>query len=244
MITFSRLGRYGRIGNAMFQIASTIGIAKRLNYEFGFPYWYNYDHRDRFGGNEDIDIQKWFKNPLPEMIPGEYQTFHIKWGFHLVSPPDWSDIHGHMQCEDYFKHCEDTVRHYFEFKNQSELRSNTVAVHFRGLDYGGDYHPRCSPEYYAEALKRFDGLDVLIFSDEPETALKTIGRGEVVTGNHSMVDLELISRCSHHIISNSTYSWWGAWLSGSKNVIVPKRWFGKQAKILSDDIYCKGWIVI
>ena len=65
MITFNELGRYGRFGNQMFQIASTIGLATKHGYEFGFPYWMNYDHRLRFGSKENIDIQFLFKHPLP-----------------------------------------------------------------------------------------------------------------------------------------------------------------------------------
>ena len=51
--------------------------------------------------------------------------------------------------------------------------------------------------------------------------------------------------CSHHIIANSSFSWWGAWLSGSKHVIAPSKWFGES---MSDhdtsDLYCEGWEVI
>lgn len=226
----------------MFQIAGTIGIAERFGYEYGFPYWMNYDHKERFGFSEDIDIQKWFKNKLPRKQEGNYRPFNIKWGYHDVSPPDWSDIHGHMQCERYFKHCEKTIRHYFEFKHKTKKR-NAISVHFRGGDYGGGYHPHCSSDYYKKALELMPDMDVLIFSDSPDMAKDVIGRGTVIEGNHSMVDMELMIRCSHHVIANSTFSWWGAWLSGGK-VIAPKRWFGPEAKITGDDLYCEGWHVI
>lgn len=241
MLTFSKIGRYGRIGNQMSQIAGTIGIAERMGYDYGFPYWMNYDHLERFGFSEDIDIQKWFANPLP-LSEGDFTPYHVKWGYHEVSPPDGSDIHGHMQSERYFLHCEDKIRHYFEFKNKTENKQ-AISVHYRGGDYGGDYHPRCSPEYYREAFKLLPDLEVFIFSDSPDEAKQVIGRGTVIEGNHSMVDMELMSRCSHHIIANSTFSWWGAWLSGGQ-VIAPRRWFGPAAKLITTDIYCKNWIII
>ena len=50
MLTFNQLGRYGRLGNQMFQVAGTIGLATQHGYSYGFPEWMNWDHRTRFGG--------------------------------------------------------------------------------------------------------------------------------------------------------------------------------------------------
>jgi hypothetical protein len=148
-----------------------------------------------------------------------------------------------MQSERYFAHCADTVRHYFEFAHKTPQLTDTVAVHFRGGDYGGSYHPHCTPEYYREALSHVGDKRILIFSDSPDMALQIIGKGEAVRGNHSMVDMELMSRCDHHIIANSTFSWWGAWLAQSKLVIAPKIWFGPDASNLeTKDIYPDNWV--
>ena len=243
MITFKNLGRYGRIGNQMFQIASTIGIATKHGFDYGFPKWMNYDQIERFGGGEDCDIQRWFANPLPEMKDQRYQDTHIGWGYHDVRIKDRSNLIGHMQSERYFAHCADTVRHYFEFTDKTPQLTDTVAVHFRGGDYGGSYHPHCTPEYYREALAHVGDKRILIFSDSPDMALQIIGKGEAVRGNHSMVDMELMSRCDHHIIANSTFSWWGAWLAQSKLVIAPKIWFGPDASNLeTKDIYPDNWV--
>lgn len=244
MITFKDLGRYGRISNQMFQIAGTIGIAEKCGHEFGFPYWRNYDHKERFGCEEDIDIQNWFKNPLPEIQDGEYNRVNIKWGYHDIVVPDWSDLKGHMQSDKYFSHCESTVRHYFEFTDP-EPRKEAIAVHFRGGDYGDDYHPLCSTEYYSEAISTMPDLPVILFTDDPERAKSIIPFDyELSGGKHSMDDLKGMASCTHHIIANSTFSWWGAWLGNSEKVVAPKRWFGPAAKLITEDIYCKDWIVI
>jgi len=243
MIVFNQLGRYGRICNQLFQIAGTIGTARKMGYDFAFPYWMNYDHKERFGFTEDIDIQRWFKNPLP-VINKEFPVFNVKWGYHEISPPDNVSLAGHFQCEKYFLHCEDEIRHYFEFAlDDVEVPETAVAIHLRCGDYGGDYHPVCSKEYYRQAMKHFSG-PFYVFSDDPEKAKEIIPGCTYIEGNHSMVDLHMMTMFNYHIIANSTFSWWGAWLARSQKTVAPSYWFGPAAKISSKDLYCKGWIVI
>jgi len=54
-----------------------------------------------------------------------------------------------------------------------------------------------------------------------------------------------MTKCKYHIIANSSYSWWGAWLANSRNVIAPKIWFsGEIASNDTKDLYLKHWKVI
>ena len=51
--------------------------------------------------------------------------------------------------------------------------------------------------------------------------------------------------CQHHIIANSSFSWWGAWLSGSDDVVAPSKWFGEDNSDKdTKDLYAEGWQVI
>jgi hypothetical protein len=52
--------------------------------------------------------------------------------------------------------------------------------------------------------------------------------------------------CDYHVIANSSFSWWGAWLGESKKVIAPSQWFGESHDMPKNwsDIYCKDWIII
>jgi len=56
----------------------------------------------------------------------------------------------------------------------------------------------------------------------------------------------LMTMCDYHIIANSSFSWWGAWLSESKKVIAPSQWFGAAQGMPKNwsDIYCKDWIIL
>jgi hypothetical protein len=88
-------------------------------------------------------------------------------------------------------------------------------------------------EYYQTALQKFDSnLPVIIFSDEPEWCneqeLFSDERFMVSESGDQYVDMCLMSLCSHHIIANSSFSWWGAWLSNSVNVVAPLQWFGES----------------
>ena len=231
----------------MFQIAGTIGFAIKHGYEYGFPYWQNYDQLERFGGGEDIDIQKWFAHWLPTYKEQHYADKHIPWGYHEMSVPDNVNLIGHMQSEKYFIHCEELIRHYFTFKDETARQTDTIAIHYRGGDYGGTYHPTCTKDYYKRAIAEFDpSMRRLLFTDDPVRATEAMPFDfELVEGNHSMIDMEIMSKCDHHIIANSTFSWWGAWLAKSKKVVAPKVWFGPDARGLeTKDIYAKDWIVL
>ena len=54
-----------------------------------------------------------------------------------------------------------------------------------------------------------------------------------------------MSMCTHHIIANSSFSWWGAWLARSKRVVAPSTWFGhNNADKDTKDLLPESWIVI
>ena len=87
--------------------------------------------------------------------------------------------------------------------------------------------------YYKKALDQFDSdLPVIIFSDDPEWCEEQ----EIFSGDRFMisesgdqyVDMCLMSLCKYHIIANSSFSWWGAWLSGHDNVVAPLKWFAEN----------------
>jgi hypothetical protein len=123
---------------------------------------------------------------------------------------------------------------------------------FVSLNSAARVHGLCSVDYYARAINlvrsRCPGCHFLVFSDDPQWAraeLPLDPSAVFVTGNAERPeqDLILMSACGHHIIANSSFSWWGAWLAASqaKVVIAPKQWFLNAPRDTSD-LIPDGWI--
>ena len=106
-------------------------------------------------------------------------------------------------------------------------------------------------DYYSRALKLFNNdQQVIIFSDEPEWCknqeLFESDRFLVSEGQSNYMDMCLMTLCSGHIIANSSFSWWGAWLAKSEKVIAPIDWFKKSnnENLDTKDLFPETWIVI
>lgn len=245
IVTFNQLGRYGRAANSFFQIASTIGIARRNNFDFAFPLFINHHHRDAFGSTEDVELYKYFVNPLPLYEGPELPDYFVHWGYRDVVLKHSVSLSGHMQSERFFSHCLDEIRWYFEMVDEPP-QNDYVAVHFRAGDYGSDYHPRMTMDYYGPAMAKFHGAKFLIFSDDLGAALEMFGdKVEYARGNY-IEDFKLMKKCRHFIIGNSSYSAFAAILGEAKDkqVIAPRPWFGPAASISGESIYSNGWEVI
>lgn len=255
IVTFNALGRYGRLCNQMFQIAGTIGIARKNGYDFAFPEWKNYDHAERFGSTEDIDIQKYFENPLPVYQGPPLPDQFVHWGYHDVRLRHSVSLSGHMQSVKYFAHCFDEVKYYFRMKDEFN-RNDYCAVHLRAGDYDDAYHPRLGLSYYGKAILELPpGVRLLLFSDDKQRASELFSQLRDITGmqydlangSDYIEDFKLMKSCRHFIIGNSSYSAMAAILGEApdKKVIAPSPWFGpKYTDITGKDIYCDDWKVI
>lgn len=259
MLTFSQLGRYGRFANQLFQIASTIGLATKHGYSYAFPPWMNHDHKDRFGSTEDIDLQKYFVNPLPR-TDIQLADFPISWGWHPgLSIPDNVSLSGHMQSEKYFRHCMPLIRYYFTMVDELPMQ-DVCAIHIRLGDYDDHFHPRLKDDYYKAAIQQMPkGTQFAFFSDDPNTAIEMIDRigdelqlGCVFTRKVDtyLEDFRFMKSCRHFITGNSSYSLMAAILGTApdKKIVCPSNWFGPAwgscYKELSKDVYPENAIII
>lgn len=254
MIINSTIGHYGRFGNMLFQIAAVIGIARKNGQSYGFLPFVNHDHKERFGSTEDVDLQKYFENPLPNALPPYPEQKVYSWGYHdIVLPPGDYDISGHFQSERYFKHCIDEVRHYMLMKEERARGDHykKVAIHVRRGDYDDHYHPRLRVDYYRKAMDLFP-LDThfLVFTDDKDDAIKMFGESVYYSGEKDYInDFCFMKQCGHFICANSSYSLMAAILSENpyKKIICPGNWFGPawgSPGPETKDLYPEGAIVL
>ena len=86
----------------------------------------------------------------------------------------------------------------------------------------------------------------LVFSDDIQWSMKNlVGNNLRFFSHNHFYDLCMMSLCDAHIIANSSYSWWGAWLGNKERVVAPERWFGEALNHKNiKDVYCENWVII
>ena len=163
-----------------------------------------------------------------------------------------SYLHGYWQSEQYFKSIEEVIRVDFSFKkpltgknlllaNQIDT-SNAISLHIRRGDYVTDSKTSsimsvCGGDYYERAVSyignQISNPVFYVFSDDMDWVRQSVRIDHPSVyidhnkGLDSYIDMQLMSLCKHHVIANSSFSWWGAWLnpSAEKIVVAPKVWF-------------------
>jgi hypothetical protein len=250
MLAFNHLGQLGRLGNQMFQYASLRGIARNRGYDFCIP---NHNHiiQDPYGFEMKIDLFYPFEmgNMKPHNIKVldrgyapvvQEKYFHFDEILYNMCP-DEITLAGFFQTEKYFLNIENEIREDFTFKEAilepcKEMMSDlgyAISLHIRRTDYlQNPNHTALDLDYYQKALSHFDSnIPVIVFSDDVEWCKEqdifSDDRFMISESGDHYIDLCLMSLCSHHIIANSSFSWWGAWLSKSNQVITPSLWFGE-----------------
>jgi hypothetical protein len=265
MLSFNSIGNLGRLANQMFQYASLKGIARHRGYEFCIPPKEVFGQVDSVVRTSDGNIHDVFdisKNNIGISNNLKYaERMHEFDEEQFNNCPDNVDLFGYYQTEKYFKHIEDEIRNDFTFNEilLDEVKSffdeyfeneKVISLHIRRGDYvSNPNHPVQGLDYYEKALSYFSEESVIIFSDDPqwckEQDLFSSDRFSISENNTAEFDLCLMSLCSYHIIANSSFSWWGAWLANSSKVIAPSNWFaGSCANKNPKDMYCDGWIVV
>lgn len=183
-------------------------------------------------------------------------------------------LHGYFQSETFFASCRAVLRQDLQlarppsalFMELSQGIRGTrlpVSVHLRRGDMAADprtrsFHGICGPEHYAKAMRILEGLtgstpSYVVFSDDMAEARALFGKLPSVIfaatpAESPWEDLLLMAQCRHHILANSSFSWWGSWLNPSddKIILAPRRWVSPEAlRVLNTaDLYLDGTIII
>lgn len=178
-------------------------------------------------------------------------------------------LNGYWQSEKYFIGIREVLLKDFRLRlpleGQNKVlaekcrQTHSLAIHIRRGDYVSNpkntaYHGVCSLEYYYSGLalirnKLPQESKLFVFSDDAAWVRENFFPGTDYTlvdnnpGDKAYFDLHLMSLCHHHIIANSSFSWWAAWLNAKEDklVVAPKQWFS-TSEIDSSQVVPESWI--
>ena len=255
IVTYSDLGRNGRLGNQFFQIALTISYALDTGKDFVFPEW---------------EYRHWMLQQIPQGHPAI--DVRVPVDFHYAPIPPHTDKNVDLfnggQSSKYFAHHWDVIKRYLTlsydyhyyilYKYKKALNGNTCSIHVRRTDYCTpeklEYHGVMPKSYYEEAVRKIYGKDnpedvvFVICSDDLLWCKEnfTFPNMLFIEGERDIFDMFIMAKCKNNIISNSSFSWWAAYLNRNeaKKVVCPQKWFGAACTHNSKDVPVDGWIVI
>lgn len=244
----------GRLGNQLFQLAHLVGMSRKWNMSAIITppicgeYFTNIEY-----STKSINLR------IPVYERGfAYQEITKGTGNYFI---------GYWQSEKYFLHCADEIRHMLDFKPKITLQGDWCALHIRRGDYLklAEYHTNIGIEYYQKALELIpQGIPLIIFSDDIEYVKSLTFEGRIVKYETDFLKEEIrpcnvdflkeeirpidglgiMKQCKYIIGANSSYSWWGAWLSSAEIKIFPKKWFGPRCPHDTKDLIPESWIIL
>lgn len=258
----------GRLGNQLFEIASAMSVGIDNNAKVYF-----FDGKNSTVPTE-IDSNIKYVFPFinyvntPKKCAPEYKALVKTYGYRPIKYKRGMCLASNFWSEKYFKHNSDKIIPCFLpseeiindlFSRYSEILDHpcSVAIHIRTLlgekSKWRKLRPLYGQKYLKEALKFFpsDALFV-VFSDNIEWCKAHLSNFDVnmifVEGDTYYNDFYLMSFCKHNIVSNSTFSWWSAYLNQNPDKItVAPRYFHYphvRHQKMTEDVWPEKWITI
>lgn len=209
---------------------------------------------------------------LQREVPGLFSRAYIaesgsSYHRQFKNYPSDTYLDGFWQSEKYFSEQEPLIRKEFQFRQSVKdagaewlprvSKNNSVSLHVRRGDYVTSqavqhYHGVLPTDYYTTALRHIaeiqPDIELFVFSDDIAWCKNNLSFGvptHFAEPGPAATAMYLMSQCRHHIIANSSFSWWGAWLDGRSDKIVtlPRFWFATQ-KTADLDIAARGWTIL
>jgi len=218
--THSRLGSHGRLGNQIWQVIGTIGLAERNQATARLDGWWP--------GREWTSIPDEYFEPI---VSGDVvDTFHHEGGYlqdPQLIPTVWDRS---------WLRCDHTPP-----KEQRALLRGATGVHVRRTDYLDKHRPHgvIPKDYY---LDNWPTGRVFVFTDDPAWCERHLP-GEIIHTPNAWADWHYLAACGAHLIGNSSFAWWAAHQAGGP-VTCPKPWFtGEHAmdRLILDHWEAREW---
>jgi hypothetical protein len=238
----------GGLGNQMFQVAAASALALQHK---GIAI---FNRTDPCTASGDTPRLPYWTSMFQKCLT--YCDINVPWQIHsenwqhsvtsICPTSRFTKIEGYFQSSFYFKDFVNEIKGLFEFpehvKNwaKANLQPETVAIHVRLGDYEklGWVLPS---NYFVDAMDG-GGKNFLVFSDDPVGASRLFPNLKVVNTGDEIQQMCLMSMCESLVMSNSSFSWWAAFLGNHKKVFAPDPWFPNAS--YCPQIYEPQWIKI
>lgn len=256
--------RTGRLGNLMFETASTFGIAHTLKYKVYvepshplLPYF-------EIKPSEYLKLENVLTFDDRDSRTAEWECRENLHSYNVT-------LNGMLQSWKYFKNSFLVVRKIFTIKSQyllvaknfldtniPDIRSQTVVgVHVRRTDFlrpdkqlcgntvGNEYYLKNAMDFYK---KQYKNSFFVFVSDDKKWCKQNIVSNDVIFSdfNDAIIDLAIMTLCDHMIMTGGTFGWWGAWLAGGQVVYLkdwpwPGSWLDEYG-VIKEDLFPSEWI--
>ena len=229
----------GRLGNSMFQVAAVMSYARKYRFEWAVP-----------GDARESAIHRVYPD-LPKTghhfrgLPNNgYSAEH----YEFYDWPPWGDnilLQGFFQSERFFENVKDDVKKIFSLPHVPEAE-DFVSIHVRRGDFVQHYKsfPPIEVGYIEAAMRKIRNGKYMVFSDDIgwcrvnfahlENSQQSF---EYFTDSNERTSLSFMSSCKHHIIANSTFSWWAAYLGHNPDrvIVCPNSsdWYGPENSVVT-----------
>ena len=261
----------GGLGNQLFQLFTCIALSIRYKKLCIFPYseFVNYG-RKTYWNNFLKEIKPLTNTRLPQLRRYNESYFHYR----AIPNKDNIMLFGYFQSYKYFKNEYEKIIKIIKLREKQDevfkkynqyFQNDVISLHFRLGDYlTNAAHPVLNLEYYKKALQHIinktgkNNYDVLYFCQKSDnymvlTKIKILkilypdlNFIKATDDSEDYEQMLMMSCCKHHIIANSSFSWWGAYFNkNDKIVCYPSLWFsGSIAHHNTKDLCPSDWIRI
>lgn len=248
----------GGLGNQLFQWSVSRRLSEKYNTDYYFDTSYFDTEHTSLVSKWKLEIDK-LNISLKQHTSNSLNVINDNFCYQEIKNNTFLD--GYWQSEKYFIESENEIRKDLEIPENIKsyimnkyniLNKDTLSIHIRRGDYTNlqHIHPLQTIDYYKRAYDIIGdkSINILLFSDDIEWCKENIKFNNItyIEGETNIVDMYIMSLCTHNIIANSSFSWWGAWLNENKNkkVIAPLNWFGPGSSFYTGDIIPEKWIKI
>lgn len=258
-----------RLGNNMFQYASSFGIVQDMSRRI--PGNFCMDPNFNLPYLQEAVVGPLIPNCTSQDLDQVLEIPDLKYASHHETklPPCQSDkctyaLKGYYQSWKYFDTYRHTIQQLFRFKPQIHEEAKAflagsiapikIGIHVRKGDMSrNDFYLRDPPlTYYQKAMDyfqdRYGSIQFIVASDDPDwCAAQTIfAKAQILRHHTAPVDMAILSLCHHVIISRGSFGWWAAYLTGSAAVYFKDAFVMEHpenlGKVKLDDHYPPTWI--